>query len=683
MRNRAIAIKLLGILAFVLLITGCIRKTTAEKSKGVESAGLWREGDNSIGWIPTHVYNDRGFSVSNLEAQIKENLNNPNFNSLKQQNLFNRNLFQVAEIDKPWSAGFFPSWFDGVAGRWSKGFLSELFGYSVKSEKDIIKVLLLATVGAEKQYDKLFELSPMEKYDLVLGDYKFGATRRELGMRGHTRLYMAFWVGYCNGVSAAAIQEREPFRRVDVIGADGYRIPFHPYDIKGLLGVVYYKVDYESYSRLGQRCKDRIYDPYHKDSTGSNDDEMPTEPEFKRYDRAECRGVNPATFVLALQNRLGIAKESFVIDKMQDLKVSNHPIGDARVDILKGPYNLNLSTYGDVAAPGVTKLVDVKISVWLGSTALSDSKAVNEEIDESRGLYRRIGFVPEEEDNPRIYYATLELDRWHRIVGGEWGIRDDRGGYAHSNQSPDFAWFGVKPLLVDAKRMTDTLGLKGEALKEVLKKNEMIRCKPEEGDVCDSSMANPLVKWPLVKAIYEKSTLSIEESPNVPVIDLVKEGLIAPKFKEKPWQWVDSTTSFHAKLRLSDLTVNENSLHLSGYIAGRGESRDGGVRLPWRPDVVRVYAFDRDGDFDINNMGAYRQYFHHLDDYEMWRVNINPSQGRYHFRIVSDEIKRNNKQVVLFFYRWQRKDGERDKFVEDHRGKKKSSLVGMYRFPLR
>lgn len=490
------------------------------KATTQESYGDSHKDNNYIKWIPSWVVDQDGKHDKSKEQIIAKNIKEASFASLKDQGLFNTQLLNFKKEDQPWSSGFFPSWFDGVAGRWSKGKLSELRGYKLRSKESILATLKQAKDGDQKSTSFLFSLSPMEKYDIATSDYNFGSTKRELALRGHKSLFIPFWNGYCNGVSIAATVLKEPFRKVTVVNPDGQEISFHPYDVKGLLGLAYYSVDYDNYARIGSRCEKTLYDPFF-DITGGRDDDYNNEPDIRRETDKNCRGVNPATLVLTLQNRLGIAKQSFVVDKYQDHAVSNHPIGEAQIDILKDPYTYKKPSSEAFAAEGTTHLVDVRIKLWLGSTALADSKAVNRVKDAEVGLYKTVGFVPEKEDNPKKYYATLELDKNGKIIGGEWGIKDRWGTYQQSNEAPDFAWFGLKPLLIDQSKAKETLGLQKKELEEAITHNRVAACRSSDHNKnCDGIAANPAVRWSIIKAIYEKSILSIEESPETPLLYL-------------------------------------------------------------------------------------------------------------------------------------------------------------------
>lgn len=505
-----------------VLVASCGIKSENNQLK--DSFGRWKEDSSSIGWIPAKVYRANQTRDRQRERQIRENVSSPNYLSLKQQHLFNQRLLNFPLDKMPWSSGFFPSFFNGVGARWRKSALAELFAANeIASSQKILQRLQAAKRGVLGSQQKLDFMSPIEKYDIGMGDYTLSATRVEKLIRGQDSESIALWSGYCNGISAAAIHLAEPFRAVKVINSDGYAVVFHPYDIKALLGLAYYKIDYGEFARLGNRCKDyvSVEDNGFFDITRSRSDGDDAIV-YQRVDDKNCRGINPASFVLALQNRLGIAKTPFIIDKVQGKEVSNHPIGEAIITVLREPYvPTYIEKHGDILSPGTQKIVELEIGLWLGSTALHDSEAVNRTIDSRIGLYKKVGFKPEREDNPRKYYATLELDKWNNIIGGEWGIKDRWGStYLQSTEAPDFAWFGTKPLLIDAKYTKDITNLRGRAKIDAVKFNEQVRCQVERGDNCDYTLANPRVKWSFLKALYDRSVLTVAASPALPVLDL-------------------------------------------------------------------------------------------------------------------------------------------------------------------
>ncbi len=680
------------VFSMIISLSACSEETNDNKLAVKESYGMWKSGDNSIGWIPTKVNGENKYNNRALQGEIIQILEAPTLSLLHSHDLFNRPLLNKPPEEQPWSSGFFPSWFNGVAGRWQHNGLRELFGFNLYTTSSALFHLYMGATSTRTVYQKLYYLSPIEKYDLSVGNYKWKATRRERELRGNDKDgFNAFWAGYCNGISAAAIQLKEPFRRVTVINGDGYKIHFHPYDIKALLALAYYKVEYDDYARLGSRCKSNVYNTTSStmNTVGNYDDEEPIS--YKRVDDPKCRGLNPATFVIALQTRLGIAKESFVVDKIQDKKVSNHPIGEAQIDILRSPYAFTFKEYGMHASPGTVRLLDVKISVFLSSTALSDDDAVNRPIDFKKGIYKKIGFIPEETDSPKVYYATLELDKWDQIIGGEWGIKDKYGSYTKSNAAPDFAWFGVKPLLVDENKMKDTYNLRGDALEEAIAYNESIRCQNEEGETCDSLLSNPVVKWPILEAIYQKSILTSEDSPNPPVLYLKDLALNLPARKQISWSSNDPGSSLKSTLHLAHIGSKAEMYEMSGfdrkdydfvaagYIKGSGQgAHPDGTLGNFRVDIVRMYGSKSDQDIGSHNFEQMKSELKFLGSHTLYKRQKNPENGRYFFRVKTSKFRPKYKKIILVAERWKRKGSRSDLFAKDRNNRKIVSQMGVF-----
>ena len=559
------------------------------------------------------------------------------------------------------------------------------------SRSAVLAELMRVTLNFEDSTNQIWGLSPVEKYDLAVADYTFKATKLEMKFHGNLGLGMPSWQGYCQGVSAVSIKYKEPFREVHVINRDGYPILFHPYDVKALLAAAYFSFGRgeKDFVMFGTRCNIDIKEVKARgDGTGtgaSGDIMMGGDPDHFRVQSKRCRDMNPATFVLLLQNRLRIAQESFIIDQKQDKKVSNHPIGQARVDILNGPYKINLLKYGYVAAPGTVKLVDVQIKVWLGSTTLNDDQAVNRLIGRG-GVYSKIGYVPEEDANPLTYFATLELDKWSRIRGGEWGIRDAYGKLVRPTKAPDFAWLANKPDLVDKRRMKKVMGnLTTNALEEALRHNSEVECDSSRGDRCDYVRDNPNLRWSIIRAIYRKSVLSPKRYPKVPVLDLRKAGLVAVK-KSHVWRYDDSTSRIRSYLHVSgfstdSLTAGVNQRgQLIGYVWGTyKEKRRRRLRRPWKADYVRMFGWNSKKKLKVSNLGRYKNYLSqtYLGDYDIHGSRKYTKSNKYHFRFLSKPAMTQFSYVYLFFYRYKRKPGE-DTFVYKN-GRIVTETIGIFR----
>lgn len=359
---------------------------------------------------------------------------------LEELKLFGR-VLSVNESSLPWSSSYFPTWYGGVAGRWQDNLvllsLRSLRGQSMIEEEEART--LLGTNPASTR-----GLAPTEKYDLAVGDYQFHSTAFEARERGHNTPSIfgttPFWAGYCNGVAESAVRHREPFREVDVINPDGQRVRFHPNDVKALLALAYIRSGHGVWV-LGYRCN------YLKTSTEA------------------CKDVNAGTFVIALLNRIGLARESFVIDKEPLLPVINVGVSDARVDITRPPYDPPKGTRA-------AKLVDVRMEIGASSTQLGYGDA--NVADETPGVFKKVGLRRER----LTYSATLALDARGDIIGGAWSAPEMHG--------PDMVW-GVKP---------DHEG--------VLHTEQRL-------------WFNAFVRWDVIRKLHEKS---VSDEPGVPVLDV-------------------------------------------------------------------------------------------------------------------------------------------------------------------
>jgi inner membrane protein len=292
-----------------------------------------------------------------------------------------------------WSSSFFPSWFGGEGGRWTEGNARlgwrTLFGFPVPTEAEAQQWLAAASAGDDAARRRLFALAPTEKADIALGHLRFPATTQALS-RSHNGK-PRYWSGRCNGVAAAALVEAEPFRVVEVIGVDGSRVSFHPNDIKALLAVAYY--DTRSITVVGGTCEKIAFDP------------------------AETCSMEPTVLVMAIVNRIGLARDSFYIDALPSIAKQYYSVARARVHVVRGP-RPPLGEPSEPALAGrIASLVDVEIAMTLSSTTLTHAVANVPDPGAADGSrYARVGLVPVEVR----YQATIALDATSEMIGGRW-----------------------------------------------------------------------------------------------------------------------------------------------------------------------------------------------------------------------------------------------------------------------
>lgn len=391
-----------------------------------------------------------------------------NLKTMQERGFLGRKL-AVAKDQVPWASSFFPTWYGGAAGRWQDSKLKlvarSLLGMPAPDATETEGLLTKTRSGDKTAADRLSKFSPTEKYDLAAGDYQFHATMLESRLRGHNiaPIWEApFWMGYCNGIALTALRYPEPVREVDVINPEGYLVRFHPQDIKALLGLAMASAELLHWS-AGTRC------------------------ESWAMSTPDCIDLNPATFVVALVNRLGIAKQSFVIDQNPLQPVVNDPIRSAEIHLLNNPYRVS-------GIEGVTYLVEVQIDIAAASTLLNDA-AANVRAD-GNGFFKPV----EGGEAHLVYQATLALDERFNLVGGRW-IGTQMSG-------PDFIW-----------------GLLLDPIPQIQQVDHLV--------------TNRFMRWSFVSALQKAS---VSASPQIPVIryeDIIKptdNQIIASFYKDATYK---------------------------------------------------------------------------------------------------------------------------------------------------
>lgn len=314
-----------------------------------------------------------------------------NFLTFQKLGLYNRRL-ESNNISSHWASGFFPNWFGGIAGRWQDSNVTLLIrtflGYGVPDSREILEVLKESTASAGKR-DFLFKLSPAEKYDLIHGDYSFTATKSVMATTHNSQAMQPFWFGICNGMAAASKMHEEPFRTVDVINPNGFRIRFHPNDVKALLGLALAEVSH--WTELGTRCN--VNGP-----------------------EAEGCRVNAGAFFLATMNRIALARDAFIVDGFSGTRKQFYLFDAVRVEVLKKPTPVSELKAWAVPTP-VKQLAEVRFTMDLVSTLLGDKEGgYPDEAAKREGFYKKVGRVVV----PRVLDAVLALDEHGEVIGGSW-----------------------------------------------------------------------------------------------------------------------------------------------------------------------------------------------------------------------------------------------------------------------
>ncbi len=276
----------------------------------------------------------------------------------------------VRDQKKFWSGDFWPLKKGNINRRWNA---HVRIGFNHRSPGlDELRTLT---------QDKIAELAPSEKYDLLMGHYDY-PLRKEVNSSVANE-NAETWEGMCNGWAVASYLHVEPQPKT-LTNPDGIQIPFGAEDIKGLLSYYYsYHHAPEVKAKVGESC----------DARNCQDD------------------VTAATFHLALANTIGMKKSALLMDLDRTRDVWNHP-----VVAFESEYRGNAEIH-DGVTPGTHSVIKIKTTVTY----------VDEELNQT--------WVPvigtgNQLETVQIYQYWLHLDRDGMVIGGEW----------KSNERPDYLW---------------------------------------------------------------------------------------------------------------------------------------------------------------------------------------------------------------------------------------------------
>lgn len=289
--------------------------------------------------------------------------------------------FRLDAKRAPWAGNFFPMKDGGIAYRWQDPQPKHLNIAQTFTKEDFLRM-------TPEQINKL---SPSEKYDLMMGDYNFSATKHELVLRGPLRQTpVQNWEGFCNGCRAAGILLPEPNRAVSLKNPDGIHILFNIADLKALAGSSYFYV--EKYAQLGSPSRD---------SRGQSQ-------------------PNAAVFDLALRYFVGEKRKSFVVDSHLGTEIWNESV----VGYQRRAIEAELTFEEKSQRPWAVSKVEVRLAIeTLGEISIhaSDQPTKEEVARGARSGRISSGYV-------------LYVDSEGKALDGVWkNASGDRG--------IDFAWF--------------------------------------------------------------------------------------------------------------------------------------------------------------------------------------------------------------------------------------------------
>ena len=259
----------------------------------------------------------------------------------------------------------------------------------------------------------LASLSPVEKYDLLIGDDQFTLRGRawkhnEVRSTGGS---VPEWMGYCNGLAVASSKAPEPQKAVYALSPKGIIIPFYPEDLKALS-----MLQWSNKTALSKKDKSVKRKKLQTDIIGHRCEK--DQSDNSRLDLYKCiDDTNPATFHLALVNKIGLEKKSFIADVDQWSQVWNFPISSYSYShsLVSGENLLKLKQdYFNLIEKSAKSFLKVRMSFDIPKFG-------------DPGASREVQIT-------RTSFYYLELDSKGDIIGGFWDKE------AENNTRPDFLW---------------------------------------------------------------------------------------------------------------------------------------------------------------------------------------------------------------------------------------------------
>ena len=287
--------------------------------------------------------------------------------------------------EEPWSDTYWPKNKGGISHRWRT---DESHTYELHTKEELI----LGGVGLVEN------LSPAEKYDLLVGNYDWSLTHREMASGNPNE---ASWAGLCHGWSPASLAYDEP-HPVVLENPDGIRIPFGSSDIKALLSYFRGEVIRSDYPEHDWRSQTMVLGS----QCGSE----------KAFDPA-CYDTNPAAFHLVMANQLGIRGEGFNIDADTLYQKWNQPVFEYHSRVLRTDSPSASSSEGSVQK----YIIESNISWGL-------------EIEPS---YLPVLNTSHQATKNETFYYSLDVDAQGDVIGGQWLTKTEDNGFISLNDAWD------------------------------------------------------------------------------------------------------------------------------------------------------------------------------------------------------------------------------------------------------
>ena len=324
----------------------------------------------------------------------------------------------LEEKNAPWSDDYWPIY---------KGQLADRYSFSENNPNNNWKKNkehFLKYKDSFRDSTSLDDLSPAEKYDLLVGDVSESFTNYmwnqgeyyfKHSQAAEDSEKVETWMGICHGWAPAAYMLPRPENAVSVVAADGItKLKFYPSDIKAL-GSQLWATARTGSLFIGGRCNQK--DPK-KDKNGRVLDQ-------------DCFDNNPGAWHLSVVNRIGVKQKSFVIDATYDYEVWNQPVFKYKYTYFN-PQTGKRAKSLESATVSLNEYTNDKFKNHRDPNSTSVVGVVMEltYVVETRPTHFSKDSFAQDAHRTATYIYDIELNRDGEIIGGEW----------YQNTHPDFLW---------------------------------------------------------------------------------------------------------------------------------------------------------------------------------------------------------------------------------------------------
>jgi hypothetical protein len=303
------------------------------------------------------------------------------------------------------------------------------FNRTIVVDRESIRKNIL-TVSQET----LDDLSPAEKYDLLMGDEEFTLTHKVIEMldvRKGLDGMITLWSGVCHGWSPASLNLPRPKNAFSVVSPLGRTINFFPADVRALGTFLWGKsTDGGMIHFKGNRC-----------------DPNPKADKNGRLVDPRCFDVNPAFFHILMTNQIGRFQRGFIMNRAYEASVWNQPVHGYKIGYYKVTdrsassgsslqsakimaRQLKYDPFRQYRAPETVTIVGVEANIKWTHEIHPDHSRTNSGKDDDR--------------KELTLHYDLELDANDNIVGGEWREFEQIAAPTVAEQvkytHPDFVW---------------------------------------------------------------------------------------------------------------------------------------------------------------------------------------------------------------------------------------------------